>query len=637
MKKIFSILLFAIFITAFSYPQNINFTIIEQDSLTPISPYIYGTNQMLLGGENWTTRRLGGDRLTGYNWENNASNAGSDYLQESDDYLTYIMGISVENENIPGIVATSFHDESLQLGAQSLITLQMAGYVARDKGGIVTLAETAPSWRWAQVLNTGDSLSLQPDTSDSYVYMDQYVNYLINKYGTANTSTGIMAYELDNEPSLWPSTHPRIHPNSTRCTEIVDKAIALDTVVKKLDPYAEIFGPALYGMNAYISFQSAPDWTTVSKGTLYSWFIDYYLDQMKKAGASAGKRLLDVLDIHYYASACGDPSRDTTVTTGNANSFADDTARINSTRTLWDSPHHYTENSWIGQYEQSFLPLIPRLFTSINKYYPGTKLAFTEYNYGGENDITGAIAESDILGIFAKYGVYFGSFWALQDSSTYISAAFKLYRNYDGRNSTFGDLYVPSWSNDSVDCSIYGSANSSNNEIHLITINKSPNKNFTGNFSITSKRKITSGQVWILNANSNAIQGTKSIDTVFNNSFTYSLPPWTVCHIVLQTSAVTSVAENNNIPVKYELKAFPNPFNPSCNIEYSVPGNSISKLEIYSIQGLLIKTFDQLINSGILRWDGTNNRNQKAASGIYFAVLRNGGRIIAKDKLVLLK
>ena len=156
MKKIFSILLFAVFITIFSYPQNINFTINEQNSLTPISPYIYGTNQMLLGGENWTARRLGGDRLTGYNWENNASNAGSDYLQESDDYLTYIMGISVENENIPGIVATSFHDEFLQLGAQSLITLQMAGYVARDKGGIVTSAETAPSWRWAQVLNTGE-------------------------------------------------------------------------------------------------------------------------------------------------------------------------------------------------------------------------------------------------------------------------------------------------------------------------------------------------------------------------------------------------------------------------------------------------------------------------------------------------
>jgi hypothetical protein len=60
-------------------------------------------------------------------------------------------------------------------------------------------------------------------------------------------------------------------------------------------------------------------------------------------------------------------------------------------------------------------------------------------------------------------------------------------------------------------------------------------------------------------------------------------------------------------------------------------------LEIYTIQGLLIKTFDQLMNSGTLRWDGTNNRNQKAVSGIYFAVLINGGRIIAKDKLVLLK
>ncbi len=635
MKKTFFISL-VLLLSAFIYPQNVNFTIIVQDSLTPISPYIYGTNQMLTGGENWTSRRLGGNRLTGYNWENNASNAGTDYLNESDDYLTSIMGITETNENVPGIVATTFHDESLHLGAQSLITLQMAGYVAKDKDGPVPDSETAPSPRWAKVIfDKGAPLLLQPDIYDTVVYMDEFVNFLINKYGTANTSTGIMAYELDNEPSLWKTTHPRIHPNATTCAEIVQKAIALDTVVKKLDPYAQIFGPALYGMEAYINFQSAPDWITVSRGKTYSWFIDYYLDQMEKAESAAGKRLLDVLDIHYYASAAGNSG--VPVTTDTANSFSDDTARINCTRTLWDSPRHYAENSWIGEWEGAYLPLIPKLFTSINKYYPGTKLAFTEYNNGGENDITGAIAQSDMLGIFAKYGVYFGSFWALQSTSTYISAAFKLYRNYDGNNSSFGDYYVPSWSNDSADCSIYGSTKSSSNEIHLIVINKSYNKNFTGNFSISSKRKILSGKVWMLNSNSSTIQQTITIDSVLNNSFACTLPSWSVSHIVLQTSGMTNITEKTIIPGKYTLKAYPNPFNPSCNIEYTIPGNSISKLDIYSIEGSLVKTFNNLKNSGTVYWDGTNNRNQKAASGIYFAILKNGSQILAKQKLVLLK
>ena len=53
-----------------------------------------------------------------------------------------------------------------------------------------------------------------------------------------------------------------------------------------------------YGFAAYTDFQGAVDWSTVSNGKGYSWFIDYYLDEMKKAEATSGKRLLDVLDLH---------------------------------------------------------------------------------------------------------------------------------------------------------------------------------------------------------------------------------------------------------------------------------------------------------------------------------------------------
>jgi mannan endo-1,4-beta-mannosidase len=634
MKKLYFICPLVLFISAFLYPQSVNFTISAQDSLLPISPYIYGTNQTLSGGENWSVIRLGGNRLTGYNWENNASNAGSDYNQQSDNYLTYSLGISSGNENIPGIVVTTFNDQSMKLGAKSIVTLQMAGYAAKDKNGPVSLSETAPSPRWAKVMfEKGDSLSLQPDINDTLVYMDEFVNFLVNKYGTAYTPSGIMGYELDNEPALWPSTHPRIHPTATTCQEIVQKGISLSTAVKKLDPYAKIFGPVLYGMGAYTNFQSAPDWNTVSRGKSYTWFIDYYLDQMKQAETTAGKRLLDVLDIHWYSEATGVKR----ITDAAATTFADDTARVNAPRTLWDSPLHYVENSWIGQWEKAYLPLIPKLLSSINKYYPGTKLAFTEYNYGGENDITGAIAVDDVLGIFAKYGVYSSAFWGLQSNASYISTAYKLYRNYDGNNSTFGDLYVPSFSNDSVNCSVYGSIKTLNNEIHLIVINKNASNNINGSFSIASKRKILSGRAWLIDANSDKIKEIAAIDSVSNNAFTYTLPSLSVCHIVLQSSDVTGIAQNKTIPVKYELQAYPNPFNPACKINYSAPWNSISKLEIYSIEGSLIKTFSQLIRSGSVYWDGMNNRNQKSASGIYFAVLRNGNQVIAKEKLVLIK
>src|SRR5271169_6398105 len=53
----------------------------------PISPYIYGINfatQIDGAPSALTLDRWGGNRATAYNWETNASNAGSDYQYEND-------------------------------------------------------------------------------------------------------------------------------------------------------------------------------------------------------------------------------------------------------------------------------------------------------------------------------------------------------------------------------------------------------------------------------------------------------------------------------------------------------------------------------------------------------------------------
>jgi len=158
-------------------------------------------------------------------------------------------------------------------------------------------SETAPSSRWAEVkFRKNAPLSLNPDTSDNYVYMDELLNYLISKYGKANTSTGIKGYLLDNEPDLWSSTHPRIHPNKVSCSELISKSIELAKVIKDMDPDAMVFGYESYGFMGYYSLQDAPDWNSV-KGN-HEWFIGYYLQKMKEASDSYGKRLLDVLSLH---------------------------------------------------------------------------------------------------------------------------------------------------------------------------------------------------------------------------------------------------------------------------------------------------------------------------------------------------
>src|SRR4051794_15362226 len=68
----------------------VTFTIDATAAVHPISRWIYGINEFALGGTAWpnlTFRRVGGNRWTAYNWVNNASNAGSDFIFQNDDYL----------------------------------------------------------------------------------------------------------------------------------------------------------------------------------------------------------------------------------------------------------------------------------------------------------------------------------------------------------------------------------------------------------------------------------------------------------------------------------------------------------------------------------------------------------------------
>src|SRR5687767_4454768 len=135
----------------------VRFDVDVATSNRPISPLIYGTNSdVLTAADGVTFRRQGGNRLTGYNWENNASNAGSDWEHSSDSYLG--------NFTTVGKTVTDFHDKSLTQGTQSLITVQAAGYVAKDKAGTVTEAQVAPSSRWAKVVFAkGSAFTAAPD------------------------------------------------------------------------------------------------------------------------------------------------------------------------------------------------------------------------------------------------------------------------------------------------------------------------------------------------------------------------------------------------------------------------------------------------------------------------------------------
>jgi hypothetical protein len=89
------------------------------------------------------------------------------------------------------------------------------------------------------------------------------------------------------------------------------------------------------------------------------------------------------------------------------------------------------------------MQLIPQFKQWIGQYYPGTKLAFSEYSIDSGNKlVTDALVEADMLGIFGQQQVDFANMWSASKPTDPIAYAFRLYRNYDGAGGRFGETGV---------------------------------------------------------------------------------------------------------------------------------------------------------------------------------------------------
>lgn len=507
-------------------------TVTPSEQIRKISPYIYGVNNGAdLNAVSAKSIRLGGNRMSAYNWENNMSNAGSDYHNSSDMYL--ITDIPDEFKRVPGGPALALSSDAKNHGIPyTLLTLQMMGYATSSKRGNVSEENAAPSENWVEVKNRkGSEFTLEPDKKDGTIYMDEYLNYLFDKLGKSDSETGIKAYAMDNEPALWKHTHSLVRGGDLSCAELVERTVDLASAVKEMDSGAEVFGPSLFGYSAFDSLAGAPDWEQLKADNGYSWFIDYYLDEMRKAEETNGKRILDVLDLHYYTEAkgeCGERS---------CNHYDNDNcikARLDSVRSLYDP--EYRENSWITDTGAKFFPLLTNIEQSIEKYYPGTKLAFTEYNFGGGDHISGAVAEADTLGIFAEHGVYFASIWSF-DQNAFQLAAINMFTDYDGNGGSFGDTLIKS-DNGNENISVYSSIDGgSEDTVKIIVTNRSIHDEAPIEINLASENGYERADVYLLSGDTAEIKQSEAVESINGNTFSYTLAPLSVTEFVVHSKA----------------------------------------------------------------------------------------------------
>ena len=450
-----------------------------------ISPDIYGisfadyaVDEALATALNLPVGRWGGDRSSRYNWKNDTFNHNTEQYYEN---------IAVPNTNpnaLPtGSSADRFVEDNKRVGAKSMMTIPMIGWAPKDRQFECSFRVSKyGAQQQTDAVNPDCGNGVAPDESSLFgtpedravtsvatdvAFAEEWLAHLISRFGTADNG-GVAYYALGNEPMVWNEVHRDVYLEPLSYDELRARSYTYGAAIKQADPAAKTFGPVFWGWTAYF-------WSALDKAGGKDFFlnpqdrlahentplVDWYLQQMKAYEEQNGTRILDYLDLHFYPRVEGIALE--VVGDGEP---TDPALRLRSTRALWDPT--YVDESWIN----SRVQLIPRMRQWVAQNYPGTKIALSEYNWGALDHINGALAQADILGILGRERVDLATLWEPLGADEPFAYAFRIYRNYDGAGSTFGDISVNANSTNQEQMSVYAAQSHTDALTRIIVINK---------------------------------------------------------------------------------------------------------------------------------------------------------------------
>ena len=445
----------------------------------PINPNIYGVayaSAADMQALNATLNRWGGNATSRYNWQIDAHSAGADWYFE-----TYSDGSGTPGGSADAYVATT---RSAGNGAEPLFTVPMIDYIANLGKNRSTLEGFSVKTYGAQTAtdpynsDAGNGVSkatgknivgnnpLDTGVANTTAIERAWVQHFVSTFGEASTAKGIKYYILDNEPSLWYSTHRDVHPNPANYSEMYNKIVAYASAIRATDPSAKIVGPeewswwAMYfsGYDQANGTGAGSDYATHGNTYYYPWL----LQQLSAYKQQNGTSLLDVLTVHCY-NAIPDDSDD---------SLSGQKTRNRETRILWDPT--FQDPSWYGDIgiNGRVLNWIPTLKAMVSDYYPGLQIGCTEYNWGDEANLNGATTQADVLGIYGRDGFDLATRWTVPANPSPTYLAMEMYRNYDGKRSIFGDTSVSDAVANPDNLSSFAAVRSSDGALTVMVINK---------------------------------------------------------------------------------------------------------------------------------------------------------------------
>lgn len=473
---------------------------------SPISPYIYGAamgDRKAAVEMGLTMLRAGGNPVSPVNWKHGYGAKGSDW---------FFQNTGEETPPARNWLVT-FHGENNKAGLETYLTIPTMGRVAKDGTSVAFDIRKYPDQEsWAGKSQPTDRLpnagngrqfvrgadgniladnngrpvlrDIESDPNETSVAMPpeeqaQMLEFMVKDlgYGTADKG-GVKFIALDNEPTLWHRTHRGMHPEPCSYDELWERTSTYAGLLKKLDPNVKIAGPTSWGWTAYFysgldaeaaeqgkaTWDDPPDFAAHGRIPITKW----WLQKLREYEQNTGVRLVDILDFHFYPQTgiymAGAPT-DPKVMEG----------RVQETRVMWDpdwADPSWTANDPNGRKVGGRLKLIHLMKGWITECNPGMMTCLGEYSFGGDTDVSGGVAQCELLGVFAREGLDFAFFWFFPAVNSPQYFAFKMLRNPDGQHTAFGDRYLPCKCSAPDDISVHAARDTKTGKLTFVLVNK---------------------------------------------------------------------------------------------------------------------------------------------------------------------
>lgn len=595
MKKLTPFLLLLFISQALLAQTPVQVTIDLTKPTKPVSPYIYGKNNVLpstylsSGNAEVTkareagvrfVRQGGGNNSTKYNWRLK--------LSSHPDWYNNVYGNDWDG------AAKNLMDK--MPGVQGMWSFQLLGKAAANtKNNFNDWAYNQSKW-WegvgqnlagGGVMNPMGSKAKVDGNPDLYLMdwpADSTVGILDKWFGPKGLGydkSRMIYWNMDNEPEIWSGTHDDVMKTQIPAEEFMQRYFKVAKAARAKYPDIKLVGPV-----------PANEWQWFRWGdgssTGYKPWLEFFIRRIAEEEKASGIKLLDVLDIHFYPGE------------------SDATNCLQLHRVYFDRNYVYpgangvktANGGWDNSINKEYI--LARCNDWLIKYKGanhGVTFGVTETDIASSNPNVQALWYASTMGEFMKNGVEIFTPWSWKVG---MWETLHLFSRYNKTN------FVQATSQDETYVSAYPTVNAEADSMTVVLVNrhqtekKIVNLNLSGfaanpgDGTMYSISNLGTTETFI-SRTTNALKKAKiQVDA---RNITVELAPLSINSIPLKALEMSS---SPKIQKKSLLASvYPNPASELATLEFSLPEKSPVTISLYNFNGQLLKTIkNEVMDAG---------------------------------------